>query len=535
MSLVLSDWKEDLRADFGRAITEKELPELLNNQERLFGRRFRPNGYVKVENTETNIMDPLKRAKISTGRGIWWRYTNTDNRGYFRASKKYRGRVRIRAKWRSRSATVRTSWNEMLGFWVSDHLMTLDRNNNGRTKEILHNSEHLWFKGTVHNGIIHYNDYCTANGINKLVIGANVWVWKNGQNGRVSTSKIHQVVFHESGHFSHAINASAHNWANIVAAEINNYITHGSPYHQGVNPTAADGEHIALAEGWATYLEFQVMIAVYGIYWDGARLTGTTARDYMENFDMYTVPMTLGRDKNSGWFLSGLFYDLTDDIPDHGNNHLLDGISGVQLNPIVDNVNGLNDGIVFRSLTNNIKSICQLKSRLSSQIGASPALNDLFESYGCEDVDACFLFSLLRTPDFPKPLYEEVTSKVPHYHQMRDGIMRSTPTGRRYIEQFYTLGELVQTGRVNLPLTAAKEIIAHVLNHRSKVDLLNQAEHNSNKVLYTATEAQEHLRFVKYLKEQGRGNATWNQIMDDILEDIDRYKGWPIGEIVETL
>lgn len=140
-SLVLNGWKEDLIADFGREITLRELPEFLNSSEhaesRLFGRRYRPHGWVKVENTERNMMDPLKRAKISIGRSIWWRYTYTDDAGHFSSPKKYRGKVRIRAKWRSHAATIRTSWNEMLGFWVSDHLMTITRGSNGRTKHIM--------------------------------------------------------------------------------------------------------------------------------------------------------------------------------------------------------------------------------------------------------------------------------------------------------------------------------------------------------------------------------------------------------------
>ncbi len=453
VSLVLSGWKDDIIADFGRELTEQELPDFLNgrgnDQERFLGRRYRPYGWVKVQNTQINMMDPLKRAKISIGRSFWWRYTDTNDNGHFVSPKKYRGKVRIRAKWRSHCATIRTSWNEMLGFWVSDHLMTITRNGNGRTKHIWLESEHLWFKGTVHNGIVRYNRFCRNTGINQEVIGANVWVWKNGEdsatpmlnqfrhlgilatlagvgegefwagltttmvgiliqpiqilyghlmpdhiyaglknkihNGRVNTARIHQIVFHESSHFSHAKKAGVTNWANIFAAEFNNWLDGGDPYQQGVSPNIPDGKHIALAEGWASYMEHRLMIWTYERFWDnGTWYTGATAANYLENFNMYTVPMIASRDDNDSWFLSGLIYDITDNATDVDNNtYLWSGSNVAPLNPIVDNVGGISVAQVFQSLTSNVRSICQFKNRLTSIVGSSVAMDDLFESYGC--------------------------------------------------------------------------------------------------------------------------------------------------------
>lgn len=67
--------------------------------------------------------------------------------------------------------------------------MTLTRGINGRTKYIDYTEPHtgiggidlvgghLWFKGTIHNGIVKYNSYCLSQGIVHLVLDANVWVW----------------------------------------------------------------------------------------------------------------------------------------------------------------------------------------------------------------------------------------------------------------------------------------------------------------------------------------------------------------------
>ena len=186
VALIFSgDKDEELGCLIGTPCNIKsKLKEVLNapieERQKLFGRRYRPHGYVKVKNTDNGQYEPLKRAKISIGRGIWWRYTHTDNNGHFTSPKKYRGKVRIRAKWRSNIATIRKSWNELLGLWVSDHLMTLKRSNNGRTKYIDQPNEHLWYKATVHNGLVRYNDYAQANGVADLIDHANVWVWKNG-------------------------------------------------------------------------------------------------------------------------------------------------------------------------------------------------------------------------------------------------------------------------------------------------------------------------------------------------------------------
>ncbi len=191
-SLVFSKWDDELIEDFGKTITIEELPDHLKEaaQNKLFGRRYRPHGWVMVENNETNTTDPLMHAKISIGRGIWWRYTHTDANGYFRSPKKYRGKVRIRAKWRSHSATIRRTWNELLGIQVSDHLMTIKRSSNGRTKNIWRGSEHLWYKGTVHNGIARYNIFANQHGITP-VVDANVWAWKNG-SGNASAPMLFQ-------------------------------------------------------------------------------------------------------------------------------------------------------------------------------------------------------------------------------------------------------------------------------------------------------------------------------------------------------
>ncbi|MEM9679173.1 MAG: hypothetical protein AAF901_02515 [Bacteroidota bacterium] len=456
-ALFFADWKDELEAD-NIFVTEETLPRYLNRSPeedtdtRLFGRRYRPKGYVKVKNTDNTIYEPLQKAKISIGRSFWWRYTYTNDDGYFSAPKKYRGKVRIRAKWRGHTATIRKTWNELLGFWVSDHLMTLKRKSNGRTKNINYTEPHdgifgtdlrgghLWFKGTVHNGLRKYVDYCNAKGINKTISFANVWAFSRGgasstpmlkryailpqmatlagvgqsnfwhvmtqslsgsaisfvpswlrpdqiyqglrdkkirNTGPSNTMRVHQLVFHESGHYSHAVKAGPLFWANVFATELSNEIFEGSPYADGSKPSFRAGARIGLAEGWGTFTEFKVTNFYYGKSYISAQgyssgfysatTTGNTPsiERFMENFDIYDRPMSDQRLDDKSWFLHGLMWDLLDNQteitnPVTGNSFSERySTSGVRLNHIVDNINiGTGDefnlSFVFNALNGNV-------------------------------------------------------------------------------------------------------------------------------------------------------------------------------------
>jgi hypothetical protein len=491
-AMVFADWKEDLEADFERPPTRETLPKFLNasaqQQRGWFGKRFRPQGHVKVENTDSHVYDPLQKAKISIGRSFWWKYTYTTNTGYFSSPKKYRGKVRIRAKWRGYTATIRKTWNELLGFWVSDHLMTLKRNHNNKTKYIAYSEPHtgifgvdlvgghLWFKGTTHNGLRKYVDYANANGIDKSTSYANVWAFASGSSsstpmlykypqlpgmasiagigqsnlwhamtqyvagsgigltpwwlrpdhifqnlkgkkindvGQSNTVRIHQLVFHESGHYSHALKAGSWFWANIFATELSNSILEDGPYDDGSKPSFQAGRRIALAEGWATFAEFKVTTFHYDKAYMVSQADETEFRFYdaqsptfnpnepsvernMENFDVFDVPMAPNtRWDDRSWFLHGIMWDLFDARNEirttptspftFSRHHLTDGTAA---NNIVDNIgigsNNLFDlSYLFDNLTGNVHSACDLQFSLLSNIsGLDGPIIEVFQSYG---------------------------------------------------------------------------------------------------------------------------------------------------------
>ncbi|WP_395377034.1 hypothetical protein [Marinicella sp. W31] len=453
LALAMAGWDTEL--DCARGVDCNDPEELLRmfqqpRQERLFGSRYRPHGYVKVRNTETGGWDNLKRAKISIGRGIWWRYTHTDNNGHFVSPKKYRGKVRIRAKWRSNIATIRKSWNELLGIQVSDHMMTIKKSSNGRTKYIEQNDERLWYKGTVHNGLVKYNDYVTARGVNEPIHNANVWVWKNGSgaastpmlfrygnlpqiialanigasnvwdvlanalagfaiqlvpphlrpdqiysglkrkkvNGQINTAKIQQIVLHESAHYSHAEKAGSYLWAKLFAAELANSFHHGDSYVDGSQPSYTRGRLIALAEGWATFLEYKAMNFYYDKAFEGEESYDPVA--HMEGFDMYTRPMSEDRSDNQSWFLTGLMWDIHDSSND-SSNRLRNGTSGANIGFLTDELHLQDQGVlypVFRGLRSDVEDACEYGQYLENVYNPGPAIETLFASYDYDCVDA---------------------------------------------------------------------------------------------------------------------------------------------------
>ena len=480
VALVFAGWQDDIKADINEELTIEQLPEYLNaaieNQNRLFGTKYTPQGTILVENSDlvTDNMQPLMKAKISIGRSFWWKYTYTDDLGNFTSPKKYRGKVRIRAKWRGNTATIRKTWNEVLGFWVSDHLMTITKGNNNKTKNIMHSEPHegifgtdlqgghLWFKGTIHNGLRKYNDYCDANGVNETIRSANVWAFAKGDSsstpmlnywpnlgimadivgttegsvwemikinavysgigllprrlrpdqiyqglnnkkvnntGKSNTVLIHQLVFHEAGHYSHAKKAGAFFWANVFANELNNDIIHDDPYGNGSQPNTQAADYIALAEGWGTLTEFKITTYYYGKAFMDAALqlnfyNTNNIENLMENFDVYDRPMTANRFDDRSWFLHGIMWDLLDDNPEnyvgtstitHSRRHSVDGVA---LNNIEDQIN-IGDGNpyhltnLFDALNSDVKNACDLRSSIINiNPGLDNPINQLFISYG---------------------------------------------------------------------------------------------------------------------------------------------------------
>nr|MBS0038049.1 hypothetical protein [Saprospiraceae bacterium] len=250
--------------------------------------------------TNNNEVQPVTELAIKYGRYVWWfRTQTTENDGWFSAHKKYSGDVYIRADWRynTSTASIRERLYEKLGFFVSDHLMKIPNGSSRRIKFISYTSdrEHVWNKATIHTGIHRYNQYCVKYGIDDIVNNSIIWSMDDGtaasnpmlnrmflipalsvfmnlseidtwtalqnhmmtvpinliiqflpvqrpdqiyglQGNRRRTERLHQVVFHECAHFSHALQAGQNYWAKVYSDQFINGIHTGPPRGNGVQP-----------------------------------------------------------------------------------------------------------------------------------------------------------------------------------------------------------------------------------------------------------------------------------------------------------
>lgn len=410
----------------GETFTENTLKEYLAlpNETRA-SNKYLPCGYLKVYDTQKGTYVPVKNTQLKFVRfGVPYNVTTNEN-GYFKFNKKISGKITLKACWKNGSYTIRKSWNEMIGIATADYIVEINKNNTGSDFKIEKNNPHLWYKATVSNSLFKYNKHMESCGLNGVKGGVNVWVVlsENGvggaalmakkytwsvtynaiftdyldymlpvsypiititnllfrnlypdlifsiSNNRFDTEYIDKLVFHEAGHFSHGLKAGNIFWGNFVQNELSNILNcNGNPYGDGITPSLSAGKRIALSEGWATFCEYKCM----NYYYSGYNL---------EYFNMKTIPSS----DYEKWFLSGLFWDIFDNVID-SNSKLLYGQNGALINYIEDNlqIGNINSlGSVYSKLTSTTNSGNDLKSKLiTSYPSKSSQINQLFTSYG---------------------------------------------------------------------------------------------------------------------------------------------------------
>lgn len=207
------------------------------------------------------------------------------------------------------------------------------------------------------------------------------------------TRRIHQVCFHEAGHWSHALQAGSWYWTQIFVAEVTNGLFYGGSYGDGTEPSQDVADQIALAEGWATLTEGYVMQKHYGGMFESP-FSGNWVGDakvYLDLFKMNRVPMTRATSTINHWFLHGLFHDCVDGNEDGSGQYIDGGESAGRINWIKDNVH-VSDSRelypVFRYLTSDVKNACDFGCRfVGGYASESEDIRDLFQSYGFDCIN----------------------------------------------------------------------------------------------------------------------------------------------------
>ncbi len=397
-----------------------------------WGRSYKPSGRVMVYDTNRGINVPLKNAEIQIYNWFFEAYCKTDENGYFKCDEKFSREMGVYVTWDNSTAKIRSYWNEIIGVRVSDKLGDINRGNNGKKFVITLKDTFKWSKATVHNAFEKFNKYLTKNGINTKINKLNVWVFggEKKEEGMTAmtrkypkeslyilfadrikwlspitvpvasilnktqiypdmvltfndrdTEKYDFLVFHESAHAIHALQAGAEFWVKLSRIELDNILENGKPYSDGTKPNAWSGNNIALCEGWANFMSNKM---IYDLYekkeWEEYNL---------EYFTMYTVPFTLKNiDRQKGhWFLHGLMWDLID-----GNSDTIKLFNGetnrsIYKNNNTDNVNistYTKSGVkaLYEMLGSGVSTGKDLKDKLKQKHPKQAiAIENLFNAY----------------------------------------------------------------------------------------------------------------------------------------------------------
>ncbi|CAA0253866.1 hypothetical protein [Tenacibaculum maritimum] len=412
----------------------------------LLGSKYIPQGVIKVYDTNTNTYVPYKYASIEIYTWFDNAYAWADATGFYRSPETFRFGVGVYATWRNPSATIRSSWNELLGLWVTDKLTNLSKSSNNRTTYIEHSDKHKWLKATTHLAFEKFNLFLSEKEVETKVQDANVWISSDNNNHRGSTPMLNKyrwsvsnsiyftswlswfspitlsfgnvataifghlypdmtftykkhntrdidaLVFHESAHYIHARKSGNSLWSTLASKEVDNIINYGgAPYNDGTTPSLHSGQLIALAEGWAEFIEHRVMIDAYNLEhgYSSESLTNFIKSHYgrLENFDMRAVPFSEGMElyadgRAGGWFLSGLFWDLYDTNDDSVGR--FNNVSDIDLN-IGKSVEDVEGDIkpIFDLLTGDVYGAVDLKNVIKQNYPQiSKRVDHLFNLYG---------------------------------------------------------------------------------------------------------------------------------------------------------
>ncbi|MFK8270941.1 hypothetical protein [Capnocytophaga stomatis] len=426
------------------SVYNKSLHDHLNDNKQaffgIFNRSYYPQGTVRVQNSNGNYQ-PLQNAEVEIYNWFFNAYCYTDYFGYFKCPERFRREMGVYITFRGKNATIRSSWNELIGIRVSDKLGNISGGENKKTFDVQYSDTHIWQKAITHNAINEFNKSIKRYGIKQRINGLNVWVLGGSGRGaapmlnkyfygtthssllegwvrwlspitipitnilglahrhlfpdvilnftNVKNQELNEkLIYHELAHVIHAQQAGIGFWSKFVGVTVNNIVKTDfrDPYRDGIQPNVEAGQLIALCEGWANFLEHRIMTDDYAYDYDDLveefEDYETGSRYSLETFRMHTVPTSVKNTREEGWFLHGLMWDISDfpeDTPTLFN--------GITEEPIITS-NMRNDQVrigideLFEALGNR-ESVHDLKSKLRQLHPAqSDRIERLFNAYG---------------------------------------------------------------------------------------------------------------------------------------------------------
>jgi len=182
--------------------------------------------------------------------------------------------------------------------------------------------------------------------------------YANKTFGLYDSPSLNALLFHELGHTQHYQQVGNNFWTAYIG-----YIVLHNGY--GEKSTSGSGR-IAVSEGWGEYTE--------RLFTDN-RYRGTSyafrakyALDELEN----QVPSDIDYDGiNDGWFVQGMYYDMTDNSVEPTATH------------VTDNVTAYYPSLIFRGLQSDVLTVRDYQKRVITQNNRlqAPELEQLVTTY----------------------------------------------------------------------------------------------------------------------------------------------------------
>lgn len=185
-SLYLTDHQNEITTHLKEPNAEALIVEGLKKELEVqaffgFGRKWHPDGFIRVQSSEGGAYEPLRNAEIEIYNWFFNAYCYTDNNGYFRSSERFSREMGVYSTWDG-NCKISTHWNEILGVRRSDKLGNIGR----PTKDfwIDYKNKHHWKKAITHNALQRFNDYARSQGMLTLP-KIHIWTFEGIHRGQL--------------------------------------------------------------------------------------------------------------------------------------------------------------------------------------------------------------------------------------------------------------------------------------------------------------------------------------------------------------
>jgi hypothetical protein len=330
--------------------------------------KAKPSGIIKVNNTQSNIPEGLRKAKVRVHNFVKWdsKFTNLD--GSYQMSKKFLTNVHYAVIYENETGFK--IWGNYAFLLPATY--NLGWHSNSGKSITFHTNSVAWLWSTVNNASHIYREIlCPQLGVSKPPANLRFWTFRtNGNTGTGSAPMARQIsmnnstisnllvgygvtwltwyitlclpdifilkdftdtrgayetVFHELAHASHYTKVNNWYWLMYVTGVIGN--GSNNPYGDG---SGSNDGYIGVGEMWGYYFQYATAKKHYG---------------------------SAGFNPNKSWFKPGIIQRLIE-------NH------------------GFTNQQIFNCLTPDVNNHYKLKNKIITNYGKATQVNEAFSFYG---------------------------------------------------------------------------------------------------------------------------------------------------------